>query len=47
MDEKHKMFDLAGEGKNTISLDLTEYIMVSPIVRVVLRKAKDVADDED
>lgn len=28
-DEKYKMFDLSGEAKNTISPDLTEYIMSS------------------
>ncbi|KOF56142.1 XRE family transcriptional regulator [Clostridium sp. DMHC 10] len=46
-DEKHTMFDLAGEGKNTISPDLPEYIMSSEKVRVALRKAKEVATEED
>lgn len=46
-DEKHTMFDLAGEGKNTISPDLPEYIMSSEKVRVALRKAREVATDED
>lgn len=46
-DEKHTMFDLAGEGKNTISPDLPEYIMSSAKVRVALRKAREVATEED
>lgn len=46
-DEKHTIFDLAGEGKNTISPDLPEYIMSSAKVRVALRKARKVATDED
>ncbi|MBV4417480.1 helix-turn-helix domain-containing protein [Clostridium tyrobutyricum] len=46
-DEKHTMFDLAGEGKNTISPDLPEYIMSSKKVRVALRKAREVATEED
>lgn len=46
-DEKNKMFDLAGSGKNTISPDLPEYIMSSETVRVALRKAKEVATDKD
>ncbi|EHN13410.1 helix-turn-helix domain-containing protein [Clostridium sporogenes] len=46
-DEKNTMFDLAGEGKNTISPDLPEYIMSSEKVRVALRKAREVATEED
>ncbi|WP_147565014.1 helix-turn-helix domain-containing protein [Clostridium tyrobutyricum] len=46
-DEKHTMFDLAGEGKNTIAPDLPEYIMSSKKVRVALRKAREVATEED
>lgn len=46
-DEKHTMFDLAGEGKNTIAPDLPEYIMSSNKVRVALRKAREVATEED
>lgn len=46
-DEKHIMFDLAGEGKNTIAPDLPEYIMSSEKVRVALRKAREVATEED
>lgn len=46
-DEKHTMFDLAGEGKNTISPDLPEYIMSSAKVRVALRKAREVATEDD
>lgn len=46
-DEKHTMFDLAGEGKNTIAPDLPEYIMSSEKVRVTLRKAREVATEED
>lgn len=46
-DEKHTMFDLAGEGKNTIAPDLPEYIMSSEKVRVALRKAREVATEED
>lgn len=46
-DEKYKMFDLAGEGRNTIPPDIIEYIMSSQIVRAALRKAKGVATDDD
>jgi transcriptional regulator with XRE-family HTH domain len=46
-DEKHTMFDLAGEGKNTIAPDLPDYIMSSKKVRVALRKAREVATEED
>jgi len=46
-EEKNKMFDLAGYGKNTIAPDLPEYIMSSETVRVVLRKARKVATDKD
>ena len=46
-EEKNKMFDLAGNGKNTISPDLPEYIMSSETVRVALRKAREVATDKD
>lgn len=46
-EEKHTMFDLAGEGKNTIAPDLPEYIMSSEKVRVALRKAREVATEED
>lgn len=46
-EEKNKMFDLAGYGKNTISPDLPEYIMSSETVRVALRKARKVATDKD
>lgn len=46
-DERHVMFDLAGKDKNTISPDLPDYIMSSDKVRVALRKAREVATDED
>lgn len=46
-DEKHTMFDLAGEGKNTIAPDLPDYIMSSKKVRVALRKAREVATEQD
>jgi transcriptional regulator with XRE-family HTH domain len=46
-DEKHTMFDLAGEGKNAIAPDLPDYIMSSKKVRVALRKAREVATEED
>lgn len=46
-EERDLMFDLAGEGKSTISPDLPEYIMSSDIVRVALRKAKNTATEED
>ncbi|WP_039652096.1 helix-turn-helix domain-containing protein [Clostridium tyrobutyricum] len=46
-DEEHTMFDLAGEGKNTIAPDLPDYIMSSKKVRVALRKAREVATEED
>jgi transcriptional regulator with XRE-family HTH domain len=46
-EEKNKMFDLAGNGKNTVSPDLPEYIMSSEKVRVALRKAREVATEKD
>ena len=46
-EERDLMFDLAGEGKSTISPDLPENIMSSDIVRVALRKAKNTATEED
>lgn len=46
-EEKAYMFDLAGQDRNEISPDLPEYIMKKPIVRAALRRAKDVATDED
>ena len=47
-DEKNKMLDLAAlEKENTVPTDLSEYIMKKDIVRVALRKARDVnASDE-
>lgn len=48
-DETNKMFDLAGEEReNTVSPDLSEYIMNNECVRVALRLARDtnVGDDK-
>lgn len=46
-DEKDRMFDLAGKGRNEVSPDLPDYIMASDVVRVALRRAKGVATEED
>lgn len=41
-EEKNNMYDLAaGEKENTVSLDLSEYIMKNDKVRVALRMARD------
>lgn len=41
-EEKNDMYDLAaGEKENTVSLDLSEYIMKNDKVRVALRMARD------
>ncbi len=41
-EEKDDMYDLAaGEKENTVSLDLSEYIMKNDKVRVALRMARD------
>lgn len=41
-EEKDNMYDLAaGEKENTVSLDLSEYIMKNDKVRVALRMARD------
>lgn len=43
-DEKNHLFDLAALAKdNTVSPDLPEYIMEHELVRVALRRARDVA----
>ena len=39
-EERYILFDLAGQGKNTVSPDLPEFIMEEDLVRVALRKAK-------
>lgn len=42
-DEKNQLFDLAALAKdNTVSPDLPEYIMEHELVRVALRRARDV-----
>ncbi|MFZ5611852.1 XRE family transcriptional regulator [Desulforamulus profundi] len=46
-DDKNLMFDLAGKGRCEVSPDLPEYIMSNEVVRVALRKAKDVATEDD
>ncbi len=41
-EEKNDMYDLAaGEKENTVSLDLSEYIMKNDKVRIALRMARD------
>lgn len=46
-EEKDRMFDLAGKGRNEVSADLVEYIMETPIVRDALRKAAHDATEDD
>jgi len=41
------LFDLAGRGRDEVPPDLPEYIKATDIVKVALRKAKDVATEED
>lgn len=47
-DERAKFYDLAAKSKNTVSLDLPNYIMEKDIVRAALRTAKeyDATDSE-
>lgn len=40
-EEKNKLFDLAASSKDSIALDLNEYVRTNENVRVALRKAKD------
>ena len=46
--ERARFYDLAAKSKNTVSLDLPDYIMEKDIVRAALRTAKeyDVSDSE-
>ncbi len=39
-EEAERMYDLAAIGRNTVSVDLPEYIMSSQLVRTALRTAK-------
>ena len=39
--DKLLMYDLAGKSKNTVPVDLPEYIMEKDIVKIALRKAKE------
>lgn len=45
--EKNLLFNLAGDGRDEVPPDLPEYIKTSDIVKVALRKAKDVASEDD
>ena len=45
--EKNQLFDLAGVGRNEVPPDLPDYIKTTDIVKVALRKAKDVATEDD
>lgn len=46
--ERARFYDLAAKSKNTVSLDLPDYIMEKDVVRAALRTAKeyDVSDSE-
>jgi len=46
-DQKTLMYDLAARDRNEVSADLPDYIMNNEVVRVALRKAKNVATTED
>jgi transcriptional regulator with XRE-family HTH domain len=45
--EKTILFDLAGIGRDEVPPDLPEYIKATDIVKGALRKAKDVATEDD
>jgi len=45
--DKDYLFDLAGTGRNEVPPDLPEYIKTTDIVKVALRKAKDLATEDD
>lgn len=45
--DKVLLFDLAGSGRGEIPPDLPEYIKTTDIVRIALRKAKDIATEDD
>lgn len=46
-DECRYMYDLAGKKRNSISVDLPDYIMERDYVRVALRKAMDLGVGEE
>ena len=45
--DKEILFDLAGSGRDEIPPDLPDYIKATDIVKVALRKAKDLATEDD
>lgn len=45
--ERRHMYDLAGKKRNSIALDLPEYIMERDYVRIALRKAMDLGVGEE
>lgn len=45
--EKDILFDLAGSGRDEVPPDLPEYIKSTDIVKIALRKAKDIATEDD
>ena len=45
--ERRYMYDLAGKKRNSIALDLPEYIMERDYVRIALRKAMDLGVGEE
>lgn len=45
-EQKNLMYDLAGKDRSEVSPDLSQYIMSNEIVRIALRKAKNVATEK-
>lgn len=46
-DEKEEMYDLAGQKRNEVAPDLTEYVVGKPYVSYALRRARDIGAGEE
>ncbi|MBQ1471536.1 MAG: helix-turn-helix domain-containing protein [Eubacterium sp.] len=46
-DEKEEMYDLAGQKRNEVAPDLTEYVVGKSYVSYALRRARDIGADEE
>ena len=46
-DEREEMYDLAGQKRNEVAPDLTEYVVGKPYVSYALRRARDIGAGEE
>ncbi len=46
-EESYEMYDLAAQAKNTVSADITEYIMQNDIIRRFIRTAQKIGVSDD